>query len=96
MANSVGFHEAQDRLTPKTLDLHRALTSLMEELEAIDWYQQRVDATGDPALKEILKHNRDEEVEHAMMVLEWIRRNDETFAEQMKRRLFQQGAIAHD
>jgi ferritin-like protein len=96
MANSVGFHEAQDRLTPKTLDLHRALTSLMEELEAIDWYQQRVDATGDPALKEILKHNRDEEVEHAMMVLEWIRRNDDTFAEQMKRRLFQQGAIAHD
>jgi uncharacterized protein len=96
MANSVGFHEAQEQLTPKTLELHRALTSLQEELEAIDWYQQRVDATADPALKEVLKHNRDEEIEHAMMVLEWIRRNDEVFARQVAKIVGQQGPIVHE
>jgi hypothetical protein len=93
MANSVGFHEAVEDLTPKTRDLHRALTSLMEELEAVDWYQQRADATLDPELREILRHNRDEEIEHAMMVLEWIRRNDAVFAKQAAKFLGKAGSI---
>src|SRR2546422_6723598 len=70
---SVGFHESPQDLNPQTRDMHRAIVSLMEELEAIDWYQQRVDATTDEALRTILTHNRDEEKEHASMVLEWIR-----------------------
>ena len=96
MANSVGFHEPLELLSPKTRDLHRALTSLMEELEAVDWYQQRVDATADPALKEILKHNRDEEIEHAMMVLEWLRRNDQVFAHQIAEIVGKEGPIVHE
>jgi ferritin-like protein len=95
MANSVGFHEPLDVLTPRTRDLHRALTSLQEELEAVDWYQQRVDATADPVLKQILKHNRDEEIEHAMMVLEWLRRNDEVFANQIAEIVGKDGPIVH-
>lgn len=95
MANSVGFHEPLEKLTPKTLELHRALTSLQEELEAIDWYQQRVDATADPELKRVLKHNRDEEIEHAMMVLEWLRRNDEVFAHQIAGIVGKDGPIVH-
>jgi len=71
---STTFHEAEERLSPVTRDMHRAIVSLMEELEAIDWYQQRMDATEDGELREILRHNRDEEKEHAAMVLEWIRR----------------------
>ena len=67
---SEGLHEASQELTPLTRDLHRAIVSLMEELEAIDWYQQRVDATADEELRTILAHNRDEEKEHASMVLE--------------------------
>ena len=66
---SEGLHESADELTPQTRDLHRAIVSLMEELEAIDWYQQRVEATSDEALRTILAHNRDEEKEHASMVL---------------------------
>lgn len=85
---SEGLHEAAQELTPLTRDLHRAITSLMEELEAIDWYQQRVDATTDEALKTILAHNRDEEKEHASMVLEWIRRHDPTFDAHLKTYLF--------
>jgi ferritin-like protein len=73
---SAGTHEPPEKLTARTLDLHRALVSLQEEFEAIDWYQQRVDVTSDPELKRILEHNRDEEKEHAAMVLEWLRRND--------------------
>ena len=73
---SEGFHESSQDLKPQTRDMHRAIVSLMEELEAIDWYQQRVDAAGDDALRTILAHNRDEEKEHAVMVLEWIRRHD--------------------
>jgi uncharacterized protein len=80
------YHEAQ--LTEKTKDLHRAIRSLMEELEAVDWYQQRIDATADADLKTILAHNRDEEKEHAAMVLEWLRRNDEGFAKELKDWLF--------
>lgn len=88
-----GYHERYEDLTERTLDMHRALSSLMEELEAVDWYQQRVDATGDPALKEILGHNRDEEIEHACMVIEWLRRNNAKFDEQLRRFLFTDGPI---
>jgi ferritin-like protein len=91
---SQGFHEAEDKLTGLTRDLHRALVSLQEELEAIDWYQQRADATTDPELAEILKHNRDEEKEHAAMVLEWLRRHDPALDAVLREYLFQSGPIA--
>jgi uncharacterized protein len=85
---SVGFHEQPQDLTPQTRDMHRAITSLMEELEAVDWYQQRIDATTDDALRTILTHNRDEEKEHASMVLEWIRRHDPVFDTNLRKYLF--------
>ncbi len=81
---SQGWHEREDALSARTKDLHRAIVSLQEELEAIDWYQQRVDATEDPELRKILAHNRDEEKEHATMLLEWIRRRDVGFARMMR------------
>lgn len=87
------YHESPEKLTKKTQELHRAINSLIEELEAINWYQQRVDATSDEELKEILAHNRDEEKEHAAMILEWIRRNDEAMAEELKTYLFTEGKI---
>src|SRR5262245_43814185 len=90
---SVGFHEAEERLTSRTRDMHRAIVSLMEELEAVDWYNQRVDATEDAELREILAHNRDEEKEHASMVLEWIRRHDPTFDGHLREYLFTEGGI---
>ena len=90
---STTFHEAEERLAPRTRDLHRALVSLEEELEAIDWYQQRMDATEDAELRAILEHNRDEEMEHAAMVLEWIRRHDATFAAKLTTSLFTDGSI---
>jgi len=93
MANSVGFHEAEAHLTSGTLDMHRALTSLQEELEAVDWYQQRIDATGDAELRAILQHNKQEEQEHAAMVLEWIRRRDPAFDSRLRQYLFTDGAI---
>jgi len=93
MASSVGFHENETILAPATKDRHRALASLQEELEAIDWYDQRVDAAEDADLKAILAHNRDEEREHAMMVLEWLRRNAPGFEEQMRTYLFKDGPI---
>jgi ferritin-like protein len=90
---STTFHESEERLSPATRDLHRAIVSLMEELEAVDWYQQRVDATHDEALREILRHNRDEEKEHAAMVLEWIRRRDPGFEAKLREYLFSEGSI---
>jgi ferritin-like protein len=93
MANSVGYHESEDKLRPETQDNHRALTSIMEELEAIDWYDQRVDAAGDPELKQILAHNRDEEKEHATMLLEWLRRRDAKLSHELQTRLFASGSI---
>ena len=93
MANSVGYHESEDSLRPETQDNHRALTSMMEELEAADWYDQRVDAAGDPALKAILAHNRDEEKEHFVMLLEWLRRRDPKFSTELQERLFSSGSI---
>jgi uncharacterized protein len=92
MANE-GYHEPIDELSDETRDMHRAITSLMEELEAIDWYNQRVDACTDEALKAILIHNRDEEKEHAAMVLEWIRRRDPTFSKELKDYLFTSKSI---
>lgn len=95
---SEGFHEPLDKLSTATMDMHRAITSLMEELEAIDWYNQRIDAASDPELKRILEHNRDEEKEHAAMVLEWIRRRDPKMDHELREVLFQPGDIAdhHD
>jgi len=93
--SSVGYHESVTELSDETKDMHRAIVSLMEELEAIDWYNQRADACKDPALKAILMHNRDEEKEHASMVLEWIRRKDPTFSKEMKDYLFTKKSIAH-
>ncbi len=93
MANSVGFHEAEDALRPETKDNHRALTSMQEELEAADWYDQRVDAATDRELKAILAHNRDEEKEHFVMLLEWLRRRDTKFATELHNRLETSGSI---
>lgn len=90
-----GYHEPIAELSDKTRDMHRAIVSLMEELEAVDWYNQRVDACKDDELKKILAHNRDEEKEHAVMVLEWIRRQDPFFDKQLKKFLFTDGAITH-
>jgi uncharacterized protein len=87
------LHERFEDLAPYTRDMHRAIVSLMEELEAIDWYQQRIDGTGDEELKAVLAHNRDEEIEHAMMNLEWIRRNNPTFATAARTYLFSEGPI---
>jgi ferritin-like protein len=91
--SSENLHERFEDLTPYTRDMHRAIVSLMEELEAVDWYQQRIDGTNDEALKAVLGHNRDEEIEHAMMNLEWIRRNNPTFADAAKTYLFSSGPI---
>jgi hypothetical protein len=85
---SVGYHEPLELLSGETRDMHRAIVSLMEELEAIDWYQQRADACSDPALKDVLLHNKNEEIEHAAMVMEWIRRHDDRFDQMMKTYLF--------
>lgn len=95
MANE-GYHEPVDELRPETRDIHRAIVSLMEELEAVDWYNQRVDACQDAALKAILAHNRDEEKEHAAMLLEWLRRRDETLDKELKDYLFTDKPIAHE
>jgi len=92
---SVGYHEAVEELSQETRDMHRAIVSLMEELEAVDWYNQRADACNDEELKAILEHNRDEEKEHASMVLEWIRRKDPAFSRQLKDYLFTAKPIAH-
>lgn len=90
-----GYHEPIEKLSTETCDMHRAITSLMEELEAVDWYNQRVDACSDPDLKAILAHNRDEEKEHAAMVLEWIRRRDPRFDKELRDYLFTDKQIAH-
>lgn len=91
-----GYHEPVDKLSAETMDMHRAITSLMEELEAVDWYNQRVDAATDPELKKILAHNRDEEKEHAAMVLEWIRRRDPKLDKELRAALFKEGPITGD
>ena len=95
MANE-GYHEPIEELSDETRDMHRAIISLMEELEAVDWYNQRVDACTDADLAAILAHNRDEEKEHAAMVLEWIRRQDPRFDKELKDYLFTTEEIAHE
>jgi ferritin-like protein len=88
-----GYHEPYEQLPEKVRDLHRAFISLMEELEAVDWYYQRAAVTNTDALREILLHNAHEEIEHAMMVLEWIRRSDPLFDANMRKYLFTEGSI---
>lgn len=91
--SSMGLHEAREDLRPETFERHRGLVSLMEELEAMDWYQQRIDATGDPELRAVLAHNRDEETEHAAMSLEWMRRQDPVLDDHLRTYLFTSGSI---
>ena len=90
-----GYHEPIEELSDETRDMHRAVQSLMEELEAIDWYNQRVDACNDPELKKVLAHNRDEEKEHAAMVLEWIRKHDPRFDKELREWLFTDKNLNH-
>jgi uncharacterized protein len=85
---SEGYHEPLEKLSAAVIERHRAITSLKEELEAVDWYDQRVDASGDDGLREILAHNRDEEKEHAAMTLEWLRRHDAKWDEVLRTYLF--------
>ncbi len=87
------LHEARDAMSRDVVDAHRAIRSLMEEFEAVDWYAQRVDATDDEDLKAILAHNRDEEKEHAAMVLEWLRRRDPVLDGYLRQYLFTEGSI---
>jgi hypothetical protein len=87
------LHESPEDLGPETREMHRALASLIEELEAVDWYSQRVDACRDEDLERVLAHNRDEEKEHACMTLEWIRRHDPVFDRYLKQFLFRSDAI---
>jgi ferritin-like protein len=91
--SSAQLHEDRDLLRPETIDRHRAIVSLMEELEAIDWYDQRIDAAENDNLKAILAHNRDEEKEHAAMMLEWLRRRDVALDRQLRTYLFTDGDI---
>ena len=94
--SSEGYHEPVEQLSAKTRDMHRAIVSLMEELEAVDWYNQRADTCSNPDLRAILAHNRDEEKEHAAMVLEWIRRHDPRFDKELRNYLFTDKKIAHE
>ena len=86
--SSETLHEDPKAIGPEIIDKHRAITSLMEELEAVDWYDQRIAASGDDELKAILAHNRDEEKEHAAMVLEWLRRRDPALDANLRKYLF--------
>jgi ferritin-like protein len=93
MASSESYHEPLADISAEARQLHQALTSLQEELEAVDWYRQRADACEDPELKDILLHNMREEIEHACMVLEWLRRRNRDFAGQMETYLFSSAPI---
>jgi ferritin-like protein len=90
------YQEPGNELSAGARDMHRAIESLKEELEAVDWYNQRVDVCQDQELRAILAHNRDEEKEHAAMLLEWIRRNDSVMSKELKDCLFSTGPLAHD
>jgi hypothetical protein len=89
-----GYHKPIPELSDETMDMHRAITSLVKELEAVDWYNQRVDVCKSDELRAILVHNQDEEKEHAAIVLEWIRRHDDTFTAELENYLFTQKTIA--
>ena len=88
MATSAEWHEDYSQTSDESRNFSRAIKSVQEELEAVDWYNQRAEATTDAQLRKILEHNRDEEIEHAVMALEWLRRNNDTFHEHMKTYLF--------
>src|SRR5262249_41151090 len=92
-ASSAALHEPFAKLKPDTPDLHRAVVSLIEELEAIDWYRQRADACDDEQLRAILEHNMNEEMEHASMVLEWLRRHVPKMDAALKTYLFTTGEV---
>ena len=92
--SSETLHEDPKTIGPEIIDKHRAITSLMEELEAVDWYDQRVAATNDKELKAILAHNRDEEKEHAAMVLEWLRRQDPALDKNLRKYLFSEEPLS--
>jgi len=91
--SSESLHEDPATLGAEVIDVHRVIVSLMEELEAVDWYNQRAKATSDPTLRAVLEHNRDEEKEHAAMNLEWLRRHDPIFSKHLKTFLFTEGSI---
>jgi ferritin-like protein len=93
MATSAEWHEDYDKMSNQARNFARALKSVQEELEAVDWYNQRAQATDDDQLRRILEHNRDEEVEHAMMALEYLRRTNAVFDKHMRTYLFSQGDI---
>ena len=91
--SSESYHEPIELLSEPTRNMHRALVSLREELEAVDWYQQRAEACSDPELAAVLTHNKNEEIEHAMMTLEWIRRHNPTVADNIKTYVGSEGPI---
>ena len=91
--SSESYHEPVELLSEGTKNMHRALVSLREELEAVDWYQQRAEACTDAELSSVLTHNKNEEVEHAIMTLEWIRRHSPVFDQNLKTYLDSQGPI---
>lgn len=90
---AIEYHEPPGELQPHTRDLHRAISSLTEEFEAIDWYQHRMDVCGDEELCALLEHNRNEEMEHAAMALEWLRRRIPELDERLRKYLFTEGSI---
>ena len=91
--SSESYHEPIELLSEDTKNLHRAIVSLKEELEAVDWYQQRAEACSDNELKAVLLHNKNEEIEHAMMTLEWLRRKNPVFAENIETYIDSKGPI---
>jgi uncharacterized protein len=91
--SSATLHESPEALGSEAIDRHRAIVSIMEELEAIDWYDQRAIASDDDDLRAILEHNRDDEKEHAAMALEWLRRHDSVLDDELRRYLFTEGSI---
>jgi ferritin-like protein len=93
MTQNAGLQECQDRISPEALDRHRAVLSIREEFDAIDLYDQRVEATDNPELAALLAHNRDEEKEHVAMLLEWLRRQDPALDSNLHTYLFTSGPV---
>lgn len=94
--SSESLHAPRERLSENTLSLHAAITSLREELDAVDWYRQRADDVEDETLKEVLLHNMREEIEHSAILVEWLRRADADFEQYLKTYLFSEGAILRE